>query len=141
MLTGNTTSLAGLSGITSLASNEPFFFVQCGDGTLRSEAVEQTIPYIEALQKSSRLAGESVGFRIMACEQWRSGAREKYAGRFDAKTTRPIVAVGNTWDLATALVNARNVSGGFEGGVLVRHNGHGVRSTCFLAPVPSRVTD
>ncbi|KAL4971048.1 uncharacterized protein BDV14DRAFT_194830 [Aspergillus stella-maris] len=44
-------------------------------------------------------------------------------GDFDVRTKHPPLIIGNTYNLATPLASARNLSGSLEGSILVEHGG------------------
>lgn len=52
--------------------------------------------------------------------------KEQYTGDYKAKTKNPILIIGSLYDLRTPLVSAKNASAGFEGSVVLQHNGLGL---------------
>ena len=101
------------------------FGIGCGDKFPRADSLDALEPYLDSL-RTSRLGGDiEDGFSI-TCAQWPFEAKERYSGPFTGLSTRkPLLVIGNTWDPATPLASARNVSQGFEGSVLLEQRGYG----------------
>ena len=68
-------------------------------------------------------------------------AKERYTAGFDnIRTKNPFLFVGSPFDPLTPLASARNVSAGFEGSVVLQHNGYGVRQRLPLSYLPDLLT-
>ena len=141
LLSGNRTVIAeafaslGLSGVPSAdpfspATPDALYGIQCAETSLRSNNLTSLRPIIDTTLANSRLAGESiVVLEPLACAPWPFFAKERYSGNFQAQTKSPIIFVGSPFDPVTPLVSARNMSTGFDGSVVLQHNGYGVRNT------------
>lgn len=130
LLEGNTTALEevflspSFSGIPQQA--EAVMGIRCGDKIPRAGSLEALEPIEEAYRETSKwFSGFSRGFYVYACAQWPFEAKERYEGDFQVKTKNPLLFIGNTYDPVTPLVSAQNMSSGFEGSVVLHHNGFG----------------
>ncbi|KAH8886133.1 TAP domain-containing protein [Thozetella sp. PMI_491] len=104
--------------------NEYLAGIECSDKFPRASAVGDIAPHANRLFAASEFgSGQSLVFAW--CAQWKMEAKERYTGDFHVQTRNPIMLIGNTFDPVTPLVSARNVSEGFEGSVVLQHNGHG----------------
>ncbi|KAI0382424.1 TAP-like protein-domain-containing protein [Hypomontagnella monticulosa] len=100
--------------------------IRCGDKKPRTDRLSDLEPTIKQYRKQSKWFWDwGYGYYMMPCAQWQSVAKERYEGDFQVKTKNPVLFVGNTWDPVTPLVSAKNMSAGFEGSVVLTHNGHG----------------
>ena len=105
---------------------EAFWGILCGDGGFRASSPADMFPVVSAQAKSSSFA--DIGFpQIWPCYQWKLQAAERFAGPFKAKTSFPILFVGGEYDPVTPLSSALKTSARFEGSVVLRRNGFGVR--------------
>lgn len=104
---------------------EAQFGIKCSDayGQATPDDVAMTI---QTRHESSQIGGDTADFVPMICAHWKLAPKERYNGDFKAKTKTPILFIGNTADPVTPLVSARNVSSGFEGSVVLQHDGYGV---------------
>jgi len=109
-------------------SDEAEFGIKCSDKIPRASHLVDVLPEIEARHQRSRIGGDTADVVTMGCAQWRMEARERYVGDFQVRTRNPMLVIGNTFDPVTPLVSARNASSGFEGSVLLQHDGYGVSS-------------
>ncbi|MCJ1238442.1 hypothetical protein MMC14_006431, partial [Varicellaria rhodocarpa] len=137
LLNSNTTlSIESLTafGEGGVGSADPFspaapdavYGIQCADTSLRSNNVTSLIPIIDATIAASKIAGESFAYlEPISCAPWRFFAKERYSGNFQTQTKNPIMFVGGPFNPVTPLVSARNMSEGFEGSVVLQHNGYG----------------
>ncbi|KAJ2970511.1 hypothetical protein NUW58_g9672 [Xylaria curta] len=63
---------------------------------------------------------------MATCAQWKLEPRERYTEGFaGVKTRKPLLVIGNTYDSATSIKSARNISETLEGSVLLEHGGFG----------------
>lgn len=132
LLRDDLAALAALmAGGFASAGNDAEKGIQCGDkgGNVSAAADparngfdETALPVMEAVNVRSRVAGDSAAFFLATCGRWRTQVRERYAGGFTQKTRNPMLVIGNTHDLVTPFESARNVSEGFEGSVLLKHD-------------------
>lgn len=106
--------------------------IRCGDKKLRTDKLADLGADLNQYRRTSRWFWDwGWGYYVMPCAQWKFHAKERYNGDFRVKTKNPMLIVGNTYDPVTPLVSARNMSEGFEGSVLLTHNGHGVSILSF----------
>jgi hypothetical protein len=109
--------------------------IKCGDKTLRLGTLAETRPYIEEIFAKSRIFGDVPANVVARCAQWPMQAKERYTGNFQVKTAHPMLLIGNSFDPVTPLVSAKNMSSGFEGSVVLQHDGYGVRCPTLSGPV------
>jgi hypothetical protein len=138
ILSKNASRLATI-GIASPASADQSTFVEatlaikCGDKFRRTDNLQEVRAELEGqLYKTSARFGDTPTLVLTTCPQWQFSAKERYEGDFRAKTSYPVLIIGNTYDPVTPLKSAYNMSKGFEGSVVLQHNGHGVSH--FAAP-------
>lgn len=138
LISGDIDALSVLLGpvqaANPVASKEAEVSIKCSDKFARSSNQADVLPEILARHQKSKIGGDTADFVEEQCAQWKLPAKERYGGDFQVQTKNPLLIIGNTYDPVTPLVSARNVSSGFEGSVLLQHNGYGVRSdpTPFL---------
>ncbi|PLB54183.1 proteinase [Aspergillus steynii IBT 23096] len=129
LLTGNGSAvaeyLASVSVRPSGMEAEAQFGVKCSDAFATMSSAEELAITIQTRQQSSRIGGDTADYVPMVCAHWKLAAKERYDGDFRVKTKTPVLFIGNTHDPVTPLVSARNVSSGFEGSVLLQHDGYG----------------
>ncbi|KAH8898034.1 TAP domain-containing protein [Thozetella sp. PMI_491] len=128
VLTENATEVEildnALAGRTDSKAIEYLAGIECSDKTARATKRSEIAPFVDQLFKTP--AFSDIQTNVFAwCANWKMEAKERYSGDFHVKTRNPILLIGNTFDPATPLVSARNVSAGFEGSVVLQHNGHG----------------
>lgn len=131
----------GLAGnIAGEDTTDAAFGIHCGDKKSGVTTLEDAMPGLHELQETSRLLGQMGGINL-ACAQWKYTAKERYEGDFQVKTRSPVFLIGGSYDGATALRNAFNMSAGFEGSAVLEHGGFGVSLT-FLSSslIPSELT-
>jgi hypothetical protein len=136
LLTGNLSVVSdyitAILSAPAATSDEAEFGIKCSDKISRTSHLADVLPEVEARHQLSRIAGDTADSVTMACAQWKFEAKERYAGDFQVRTKKPLLVIGNTYDPVTPLVSARNVSEGFEGSVLLQHDGYGVGSHVSL---------
>ncbi|KAL7619812.1 hypothetical protein AAE478_010357 [Parahypoxylon ruwenzoriense] len=100
--------------------------IRCGDKGPRSENLDDLAPVLDRYRRTSKWFWDwAWGLWVLPCAQWKFQAKERYDGDFHVRTRNPLLFVGNSFDPVTPLVSARNMSSGFEGSVVLQHNGHG----------------
>lgn len=130
-------SLTG--GITgALSENDAPFGIHCADKKTELTTLEQLMPVFRTSDQTSRLFGTVTNGLDMICSQWKFEAKERYTGDFKAKTRRPLLLIGNSYDSATPIRSAYNVSSGFEGSVVLENGGFGVSFVFSLFWVHAR---
>ncbi|KAK2796673.1 hypothetical protein FQN51_009114 [Onygenales sp. PD_10] len=122
-LVASSASLAAPWGSGSIT--EAPYGIPCSDKKTGKHSFDEVMPALQALSEETRLM-EGVGNTVaMTCSQWKFQAKERYEGNFQVKTKHPMLVIGNTYDAATPLKSARNMTAGFEGSVLLEHGGSG----------------
>ncbi|CAO1597589.1 hypothetical protein XANCAGTX0491_001396 [Xanthoria calcicola] len=74
---------------------------------------------------TSDLLGDLYASIALSYRDWPFQAKGAYLGDFRVKTRNPILFVGGKLDPLTPLPDAYNASAGFEGSVVLEHNGYG----------------
>ncbi|KAF2972961.1 hypothetical protein GQX73_g478 [Xylaria multiplex] len=114
----------GLAG-TVIVDDAPLG-IECTDKAPRTSSFDVINVAFDKAQAASRLLGDSLVSGIATCAQWKLETRERYTGDFtEVKTRKPLLIIGNTYDSATSIKSARNISEMIEGSVLLEHGGFG----------------
>ncbi|TGJ83103.1 hypothetical protein E0Z10_g5668 [Xylaria hypoxylon] len=114
----------GLAGI-ELVDDAPLG-IECTDKAPRTNSFDIVNTAFDKAQSASRLLGDSLVAAIATCAQWKLETRERYTGDFtEVKPRKPLLVIGNTYDSATSIKSARNISETIEGSVLLEHGGFG----------------
>lgn len=106
--------------------------IRCADSTFRADTLDEVRPMVAKLDSLSYLFGDTYTASFIACARWKVKGKEQYTGDYKAKTKNPMLIIGSPYDVRTPLVSAKNVSAGFEGSVVLQHNGLGVSFPFFL---------
>ena len=134
--------LAAFSAPSTSRLFEAYAGIRCSDSALRANNLADVLPIVNSLYATSFVGGDSLALTLLTCTRWRFHAKGRYQGGFqNIRTKYPLLFIGNTFDPVTPLVSARNASAGFEGSVVLQHNGHGVGyfpSICFASLLCSR---
>lgn len=109
------------------ADEEAIFGISCSDTISRADSIEDVMEEVEFEMGSSRF-GEQMPFSTMTCAQWPFEAKERKTVDEEVETKNPILIVGNTYDVATAVQAAYELSELFPGSVVVEQKGFGVSS-------------
>jgi hypothetical protein len=120
------TDAMGPTGVDS--SSMGTLAIRCADSTFRADTLDEARPMVEKLHSLSYMFGDTYSSSYLMCARWRTKGKEQYTGDYKAKTRHPLLIIGSPYDLRTPLVGAKNVSAGFEGSVVLQHNGLGVSS-------------
>lgn len=139
LLTGNMTQFAEADAIIQAGTppvmsagtgDDSTFGIHCTDKMVRASNFDEFKLAIDEFWSTSRLQGDLTNYLVAMCSQWFLEPKERYMGGFkDIKTRKPLLVIGNTWDPATPLKSAKNVTEGFEGAVLLQQNSYGVSSS------------
>ena len=114
----------GVSAIPQQA--EAVMGIRCGDKVPRADELSDLDALDDEFDAASKyFSGFARGYYVYACAQWAFEAKERYDGDFRASTASPILFIGNTYDPVTPLASAKNMSAGFEGSVVLQHDGFG----------------
>ena len=119
----------GLSAGVSVGDNDSIMGIKCSDTFLRADSIEGILPDVEHMLQTSELFAPLLASIAAQCANWPWAAKERYGGPWEGiKTKNPVLWFGNTYDPATPLASAKNMSTGFEGSVVVEQHGFGVSS-------------
>ncbi len=136
ILTKNAALVEQIGSVLSSGSdpklNEYIAGIECSEKATRASKLVDIIPFVDRLYEKSTFSDIQTQM-FTTCATWKMEAKERYAGDFQVKTRNPIMLIGNTYDPVTPLVSAKNVSAGFEGSVVLQHNGYGVRILCLTS--------
>ncbi|GAP93493.1 putative nedd8-like protein [Rosellinia necatrix] len=114
-------SLAGLA-----PADDAGLGIECVDKAPRTDDFDVFDATLDKAQAASRLLGDVLAALTATCAQWRLEARERFTGGFDTvKPRKPLLVIGNTYDSATSINSARNISETIKGSVLLEHGGVG----------------
>ena len=101
--------------------------IHCADKNVRADNLDDVLPQIHSQWKASRIMGDFTSYLYTACAQWKIEPKERYEAGFDnIKTKNPLLVIGNSFDPATPLRSAFNISAGFEDSVVLTQDGYGV---------------
>ncbi|KAI1746787.1 TAP-like protein-domain-containing protein [Xylaria castorea] len=115
---------ASLAGET--VSDDAGLGIECVDKAPRSSSFDVISTALDGSQSVSRLLGDVLAPLVMTCAQWTLEPRERYTGGFaGVKPRKPLLVIGNTYDSATSIKSARNISETIQGSVLLEHGGFG----------------
>ncbi|KAK9792926.1 putative TAP-like protein-domain-containing protein [Seiridium cardinale] len=106
---------------------EALYGIKGSDTIPHYDNLAAAMPDIEYMQQASPLFWGVAGSALTLLAQWPFKAKEVYSGDFNTKTPNPILFIGNTWDPATSLSSARNMSASFEGSVVLEQHGYGIK--------------
>ncbi|KAJ6582248.1 TAP-like protein-domain-containing protein [Mycena capillaripes] len=98
--------------------------VLCNDGKRIPPEYEGVVAHYENLRKTSSWA-DVWEFIRMPCLSWPDFPKNHFQGPFVANTSFPILLVGNTMDPVTPLWNAKKMSQGFAGSVVLTQDSAG----------------
>lgn len=119
--------------LTGDSADDSPYGIHCSDKRYRRSSLEEMIPDIEMLEYSSKIMGDNSPVLLSMCAQWKMSAKEHYEGDFqNIRTKTPVMLIGNTFDSATSIKGAFNVSSGFVDSVVLRQDGFGVSIITFL---------
>lgn len=140
LLTGTNLTAAAeyynsLMGGLATGNDDAVWGIKCSDTFPRYDELAGVMPDVERMLETSELFGSLIASIATQCATWPFVAKERYDGRFEGiRTPTPALFIGNTYDPVTPVVNAKNMSAGFEGSVVVEQRGFGVRLLFSLSP-------
>lgn len=115
-----------------VATDAPFG-IHCSDKNFRRDNLDDFLPELHKQWDQSKVLGDFTTFLASSCAQWDIEPKERYEGGFcGIKTRKPLLVVGNTFDPATSIKSAFNISAGFEDSVVLTQDGYGVSPCSFL---------
>ncbi|KAI1364635.1 TAP-like protein-domain-containing protein [Xylaria arbuscula] len=107
-------------------ANDAGIGIECADKVLRTDSFDVASAAFDQSEAASHLLGDFLVGLISTCSQWRLETRERYNGDFtEVKTRKPLLVIGNTYDSASSIKSARNITETIEGSVLLEHGGFG----------------
>ena len=135
LLTGNVTAALAVTALGAGGSAthiypsegpESIFGIRCSETSLKTNNLSSLYPLLNEWFEKSGLLGDIFAVSTLQCSQWRFRAKEIYSGGWNIATRNPVLFVNPTHDPFTPLISAKNASAGFEGSVVLEHNGWGV---------------
>ncbi|KAL8813754.1 MAG: hypothetical protein Q9200_000007 [Gallowayella weberi] len=99
--------------------------IRSGDVSLRTNNLTSLLSLFDEFYATSRILGDTLSSPTLTYAQWPFKAKGGYTGNFQVKTKYPILFIGSDVDPVTPLASARNASAGFEGSVVLQHEGYG----------------
>ncbi|KAL8768837.1 MAG: hypothetical protein Q9209_005018 [Squamulea sp. 1 TL-2023] len=99
--------------------------IRPSDVSFRTDNLTSLLPLFDEFYATSRIFGDVLSSLTLSYAQWPFKAKGGYTGNFQVKTKNPILFVGSDVDPVTPLASARNASAGFEGSVVLQHEGYG----------------
>ncbi|KAH6838340.1 TAP-like protein-domain-containing protein [Chaetomium sp. MPI-CAGE-AT-0009] len=129
----------GLAGGIAVES-DAISGIKCSDTFPRVDSVEGILPDVEHMLATSELFAPLLAGVAAQCATWPWAAKERYGGPWEGiKTKNPILFFGNTYDPATPLASAKNMSLGFEGSVVVEQHGFGHATPSQLSNCTTKI--
>ncbi|KAK4182951.1 TAP-like protein-domain-containing protein [Podospora australis] len=125
-----------LQGSVSTGDNDALLGILCADKGYDKVATsaDDIREDFTAMRETTALFGDIAGAVVTMCAGWKFRAKERFQGFATdvTATTKKIktkeaavLFVGNTYDPVTPVVSAKNMSGWFEGSVVLERNGFG----------------
>ncbi|THW33153.1 hypothetical protein D6C77_04166 [Aureobasidium pullulans] len=100
--------------------------ILCTDSEDQTDTTkEEYREYLQDLMNQSKLMGDVWSRIRMPCTQWHARPLWRYEGKLNATTAHPILFIGNTVDNVTPIRNARKMSRGFPGSVVLQQDTEG----------------
>ncbi|KAL8691914.1 MAG: hypothetical protein Q9224_004072 [Gallowayella concinna] len=99
--------------------------IRPSDVSLRTDNLTSLLPLFDEFYATSRIFGDALSSPTLSYAQWPFKAKGGYTGNFQVKTKNPILFIGSDVDPITPLASAKNASAGFEGSVVLEHEGYG----------------
>ena len=124
----------------AMGDDDSFYGIKCSDTFPRAAGLSDIMPDVQRMIETSELFGNLLAPVATQCASWPWEAKERYNGQFlgesKIKTKTPVLFIGNTYDPATPLASAKNMSAAFEGSAVVEQHGFGV--SCFSSTPKAR---
>ncbi|KAH8660909.1 TAP-like protein-domain-containing protein [Tricladium varicosporioides] len=116
-----------LAVLRGKGGDESPFGIHCSDKAYRRDSRASMNTDIERLYNSSQLLGDFSPVLLSICARWKMDAKERapLSSFTNVKTKTPVLIIGNTYDSATSINAAFNVSAGFVDSVVLRQDGYG----------------
>lgn len=101
--------------------------IRCGDRFPKTDDIKEVEKVLDKAHELSPMFGYyGANLNAQLCAQWKFEAAERYDGDFNVNTKNPVLFISTTYDPATPLVSARNMSSTFEGSVVLEQESIGV---------------
>ncbi|KAI1824247.1 TAP-like protein-domain-containing protein [Xylaria intraflava] len=113
-------------GEFAVPNNDAPIGIECVDKWHRDSSYDNYNEILDQLQSVSRLLGDVQATVPATCEQWKVEPHERYIGKFgDIKPKNPLLVIGTTYDPATSILSAKNISETIKGSGFLEHDGAG----------------
>lgn len=98
--------------------------IRASDTIWKPSSAEEYLPAAE-YQATVSSFSDVWYFAAWVAAQWKMPAKERFSGKFEAKTKHPILYINGDYDPVTPVEDAHSASKGFEGSVVLEHTGIG----------------
>ncbi|KAM7195852.1 TAP-like domain containing protein [Rhypophila sp. PSN 637] len=128
--------------------------IVCGDQTgiqARPETLNGVLPQAQVATNNSQFLGYKTALSSALCKDWPFESKEKFNTSVllvdgGVQTRKPGLFIGNTYDILTPLLNAKNMSSYFAGSAVLEQKGfgHGISddsSKCTLEAVKGYIME
>ncbi|EKM51092.1 uncharacterized protein PHACADRAFT_212992 [Phanerochaete carnosa HHB-10118-sp] len=142
MFQGTDTQNIDMLATCTFDSSEPFSVgfidvegaIECGDSIVDTRrTLEAARAEYESMLEMSSLATAWYPLTQGICAGWSIRGKDHLNGSFETNTSFPLLLIGNTFDPATPIENAHNMSAGFVGSVVLQQNSTGHTSQSGLS--------
>lgn len=110
----------------TIADVSSTYGIQCSDAKFRTDNFADIQRRAMQLTQKSPTWAQLYVPAYVACSACKSHANGSYEGDFIASTRHPILFIGSPFDVRTPIEGAYNASAGFDGSLVLQHNGLGV---------------
>lgn len=126
---------SALEASIAMGDDDAILGIKCGDTHPRVSSLAGLMPDIERMNETSEIFGSYVAGVVPQCGTWPFKSREMFdtgilsralERESGIRTKNPILFIGNTYDPATPVASAKNMSRYFSGSVVVEQRGFGV---------------
>lgn len=123
-----------------MGDDDAILGIRCGDLLPRAGTLDEVMGDVERMVETSEVFGSYLGSVVVQCGGWKWKSREMFdtgvlreaRTRGGVETRGPILFIGNTYDPATPVASARNMSAYFGGSVVLEQRGFGVSFDVFF---------
>ncbi|ETS76223.1 hypothetical protein PFICI_11610 [Pestalotiopsis fici W106-1] len=114
-----------LEGQGILQNPDALLGIKGGDTIPRYSTLDGVLPTIDYMKQTTSIFWGLTTIHATLYAQWPFEAKERYEGDFNVTTPNPVLFLGNTYDPATPLASAYNMSATFEESVVLEQHGFG----------------